>query len=192
MRVTQLEMNASHKRIVEGAARLFRDRGVRATSVSDAMSAAGLTHGGFYRHFKTKDDLVIESLRLAFDSFTAPLASRQKSEPPDQVAADFKALYLSDGHVANPGLGCPMPSIGGELARESVEIKAEFSMGLKRMLDALADCQPGTDREERQDAAARELAMLVGAVVLARASDGPVGARLLDACRKPCRASASV
>jgi TetR/AcrR family transcriptional regulator, transcriptional repressor for nem operon len=182
MRVTQQEMDASHERIVEGAARLFRERGVRSTSVADAMNAAGLTHGGFYRHFKTKDDLVVESLRLAFDSFASPLESRQQDEPAERVAAEFKALYLSDEHVANPALGCPMPALGGELARESAQIKAEFSAGLKRVLDALAPCYAGTD-PERQDAAARELAMLVGAVVLARASDGAMGSRLLDACR---------
>jgi TetR/AcrR family transcriptional regulator, transcriptional repressor for nem operon len=182
MRVTQQEMDASHERIVEGAARLFRERGVRATSVADAMSAAGLTHGGFYRHFKTKDDLVVESLRVAFDSFASPLESRQKVEAPDRVAADFKALYLSDEHVANPGLGCPMPALGAELARESAPIKAEFSAGLKRVLDALAQAHPGTDAE-RQVAAARELAML-GAVVLSRASDAATGQSVLSACRK--------
>lgn len=191
MRVTQHEMDASHERIVEGAARLFRERGVLATSVADAMNAAGLTHGGFYRHFKTKDDLVVESLRVAFESFTSPLESRQKVGPPDQVAADFKALYLSDEHVANPGLGCPLPSLGGELARESEQIRAEFSDGLKRMLDALAHSHVGTDLE-RQDAAARELAMLVGAVLLARAGDAAMGVRVLGACRKPRQAAASV
>lgn len=191
MRVTQQEMDASHQRIVEGAARLFRERGIRATSVADAMSAAGLTHGGFYRHFESKDDLVVESLRVAFDSFATPLETRQKVEPPEQVAADFKALYLSDEHVANPGVGCPMPALGGELARESAPIKAEFSDGLRRVLDALAQSHHGTELQ-RQEAAARELAMLVGAVVLARASDHAMGAKLLDACRVSRPASASV
>ncbi len=182
MRVTQQEMDASHERIVDGAARLFRERGVRATSVADAMQAAGMTHGGFYRHFKTKDELVVESLRLAFDSFSSPLEARQQLEPAAQVVADFKALYLSDDHVAHPGLGCPMPALGGELARESAEIRAAFSAGLRRVLDALAPAYEGTAMD-RQDAAARDLAMLVGAVVLARASDASTGAGLLRACR---------
>lgn len=124
----------------------------------------------------------METLHVAFDSFTAPLESRQKLEPADQVAADFKALYLSDEHVAHPGLGCPMPALGGEVARESAQIKAEFSAGLKRVLDALAQAQAGAEAE-RQGAAARELAMLVGAVVLARACDNPTAERLLKACR---------
>jgi len=183
MRVTQQQMDASHERIVQGAARLFRERGVRSTSVADAMNAAGLTHGGFYRHFETKDELVIASLREAFKTFTEPLESRQQLEAPDRVAADFKALYLSDEHVANPGLGCPMPAIGGDLARESAPIRAEFSAGVKRALEALAASRQGT-AAQRQGDAARELAMLVGAVVLARASEGEVADRILDACRQ--------
>jgi TetR/AcrR family transcriptional repressor of nem operon len=182
MRVSQKEMDASHQRIVHGAARLFRERGIRATSVADAMNEAGLTHGGFYRHFRTKDDLVLESLRVAFDSFTEPLESRQAVEPPDQVAAAFKALYLSDEHVANPGLGCPMPAIGNDIAREAAEIKTEFTLGFRRALEALAHAKQG-DPSERHDAAARELAMLVGAVVLARACDGHAAATILAACR---------
>ncbi|WP_169836779.1 TetR/AcrR family transcriptional regulator [Thiomonas intermedia] len=182
MRVTRQEMDASHDRILDGAARLFRERGLRDTSVADAMKAAGMTHGGFYRHFSNKDDLVVESLRVAFDEFARPLELRPDTEPPSQVAADFKTLYLSDEHVANPGLGCPMPALGSDLARESEQIKTEFSAGLRRVIDALARCKDGSE-PQRRAAAAREVAMLVGAVVLARASKGEVSRLLLDACR---------
>lgn len=182
MRVTQQEMEASHGRIVDGAARLFRERGIRDTSVADAMSEAGMTHGGFYRHFGTKDDLVVESLRAAFDGFARPLELRQQIESPQVVAAQYKALYLSDEHVANPGRGCPMPALGSDVARESAQIRAEFSAGLQRVIDALAQAMHGSELE-RHDAAGRELAMLVGAVVLARASDEKTAARLLQACR---------
>lgn len=183
MRVTQKEMDVSHDRILEGAARLFRERGLRDTSVADAMKAAGMTHGGFYRHFSNKDDLIVESLRLAFDEFASPLESRQVAEPPRQVAADFKAQYLSDEHVANPGLGCPMPALGSDLARESEPIKTEFSAGLLRVISALAECKDGI-ASERRAAAAREVAMLVGAVMLARASEGEVSRLVVDACRR--------
>ena len=182
MRVTQQEMDSSHDRIVAGAARLLRERGVRDTSVADAMSEAGMTHGGFYRHFRTKDDLVVEALRAAFDGFARPLELRQAIEPSKDVASDYKALYLSDEHVANPGRGCPMPAVGSELARESASVRAEFTTGLERVIDALVQSKDGS-AAERQDAAAREVAMLVGAVMLARAAEPQAAARILRACR---------
>jgi TetR/AcrR family transcriptional repressor of nem operon len=182
MRVTRQEMDNSHQRIVDGAARLFRERGVQGTSVADAMSEAGMTHGGFYRHFKTKDDLVVESLRAAFDDFAKPLELRQEIESPEDVAAEYKALYLSAEHLANPGKGCPMPALGSDLARESQQIKAEFAAGLQRVIAALAKARDGLE-PQRQEAATREVAMLVGAVLLARASDEKTAASLLAACR---------
>jgi TetR/AcrR family transcriptional repressor of nem operon len=183
MRVTQKEMESSHGRIVEGASRLLRERGVRSTSVADAMKEAGMTHGGFYRHFATKDDLVVEALRSAFDDFARPLELRQQVEPPKSVAAEYKALYLSSGHVDNPGQGCPMPAIGSDLARESQTVKDEFAAGLRRVATALSAACDGST-EERQADALREIAMLVGAVQLARACGGNMADEILNACRK--------
>ena len=182
MRVTQQDMDSNHQRIVEGASRLMRERGVKSTSVADAMSEAGMTHGGFYRHFKNKDDLVIEALRLAFDEFATPLELRQETESPSAVEQEYKQLYLSPEHVANPRSGCPMAALGGELARESDAVRAEFSAGLQRIINALAKAQHGSD-EERHAAAFREAAMLVGAVVIARAVDQDTANNVLAACR---------
>jgi TetR/AcrR family transcriptional repressor of nem operon len=175
-------MDANHDRIVEGAARLMRERGVRSTSVADAMNEAGMTHGGFYRHFKTKDDLVVEALRSAFDDFAKPLELRQQIESPQAVAAEYKALYLSPEHVANPGYGCPMPALGSDLAREAEPVKAEFTAGLRRVIAALSAAGEGS-AVEREAGAMREIAMLVGAVVLARACDDPMASEVLRACR---------
>jgi AcrR family transcriptional regulator len=82
------------------------------TAMPTATSAAkaGMTHGGFYRHFQTKDDLVIEALRRAFDEFVQPLERRQQIEAPHTVAAEYRSLYLSGQHVQNPGQACPTPS----------------------------------------------------------------------------------
>lgn len=182
MRVTQHEMDANHERIVVGAARLMRERGVRGTSVADAMNEAGMTHGGFYRHFDTKDDLVVEALRSAFDDFAEPLELRQKIESPQAVAAEYKALYLSLQHIENPGFGCPMPALGSDLAREPAAIRAEFSAGVERVVAALSAAIEGT-AEERRGAALREVSMLVGAVLLARACDGAMASDILAACR---------
>ncbi len=182
MRVSRQEMDSGHRRIVEGAARLLRERGVRGTSVADAMNEAGMTHGGFYRHFKAKDDLVAEALRRAFEDLTSPLESRQQQQAPAEVVAEFKAVYLSDEHVADPGHGCPMPAIGGELMRESAEVKEEFGAGLQRMIVALQRGIP--DREgDAGTAAVREICMMVGAVMLARASDKDTARRVLRAVR---------
>lgn len=182
MRVTQQEMDAGHQRIVKGAARLLRERGIRGTSVADAMNEAQMTHGGFYRHFKSKDDLVSQALHQAFAEFTAPLATRQAVEPAAQVGTEFKAMYLSDEHVQNPGQGCPMPAVGSELGRESPAVRAAFGAGLEHMIANLAHGMAGTT-EERSAAATREMAMLVGALVLARASDPDTAQRVLKACR---------
>ncbi len=182
MRVTQHEMEASHERIVEGAARLMRERGVRSTSVADAMNEAGMTHGGFYRHFKTKDDLVVEALRSAFDDFANPLELRQQVDSPQAVVREYKALYLSAEHVANPGHGCPMPAMGSDLAREGKAVKAEFTAGLRRVVAALEAAGDGTP-EERHVVALRDISMLVGAVVLARACEAPTASEVLQACR---------
>jgi len=182
MRVTQQDMESGHRRIVDGASRLLRERGIRDTSVADAMSEAGLTHGGFYRHFQTKDDLVIEALRQAFDEFVQPLEQRQQIEAPDGVAAEYRSLYLSDQHMDNPGKGCPMPALGSDIARASDTVKSEFAAGVQRLIAALALTKEGT-ATERTAAATREIAMLAGAVLIARASGDEVGRSVLNACR---------
>jgi TetR/AcrR family transcriptional repressor of nem operon len=182
MRVTQQDMDSNHERIIEGASRLMRERGVKSTSVADAMSEAGMTHGGFYRHFRNKDELVIAALRLAFDEFAKPLEQRQSTDLPQAVGEEYKALYLSKEHVDNPRYGCPMPALGGDLARESDAVRAEFSAGLQRIMKALAKSKEGSDND-RDAAAAREVAMLVGAVVIARAADPDTAKGILAACR---------
>ena len=183
MRVTQQDMESGHRRIVEGASRLMRERGIRETSVADAMQEAGMTHGGFYRHFETKDALVAEALRSAFDEFAIPLELRQQAEPAETVAAEYKSLYLSEPHVQNPGQGCPMPALGSELSRQPEQVRQAFAAGLGRVITALAECQAGPPALRRA-AAAREVAMLVGAVLLARASDPAMAAEVLAACRE--------
>ncbi len=182
MRVTQQDMEVGHRRIVDGASRLLRERGVRDTSVADAMSEAGMTHGGFYRHFQTKDDLVIEALRQAFNEFIQPLEQRQQTKPPQTVAAEYRSLYLSEQHLENPGQGCPMPALGSDIARAKDAVKSEFAAGVQRLIAAMALTKDGT-ADERTAAATREIAMLAGAVLIARACDGKVARKVLDACR---------
>lgn len=183
MRVSQEEKNRSHERIVASAARLIRTGGVEGASVGDVMSEAGLTHGGFYRHFDTKDAMVAAAMRSAFGEFTSALDERFEQIEPATAVADYIAMYLSDPHVTHPERGCPMPALGADIARASESLKREFGAGLAATVARLARGLEGSE-EERRGKAARKLAMLVGAVLIARASDPETGRAVLDACRK--------
>lgn len=183
MRVSQEEMEESHKRIVQGAARLLRERGIEGASVADVMSEAGLTHGGFYRHFKTKEALVAAALRSAFEQLASALEARFDKYEPEAAVADYRADYLSKLHVEKPGIGCPIAALGGEVARGSDTLKIAFGAGVNRLIATLARGMKGA-AQERRVGAARELAMLVGAVVIARASDPEAARAVLSACRR--------
>ena len=182
MKMSKQDMDDSHERIIRGASRLFRERGIKSTSVADAMADAGMTHGGFYRHFKSKDELVEEALKASFDEFAVSLESRLKTEPAAKVLDEYRTLYLSRAHLDNPGQGCPMPAMGGDLARETEEVKLAYGRGYNRVIDALALGMKGTPEQKRK-AAMREIAMLVGAIVIGRASDAQSAEALLEACR---------
>jgi TetR/AcrR family transcriptional repressor of nem operon len=183
MRVSRKEMEKNHARIVQGAARLARERGIEQTSVADAMGAAGLKHGGFYRHFGTKDDLMDAALNAAFEQMIAELAAGFDGKDPRKAAADYRAHYLSKAHVEHPGFGCPVAALGIDVARGSESLKGSFGAGVQKTLGTLAEGMPG-GKAERRTRAARELAMLVGAIVIARASDPDTARTVLNACRQ--------
>lgn len=175
MRMSQAEKDKSHARIVDSASRLLRERGVDGASVSDVMKDAGLTHGGFYKHFDSKDALVESALDAAFATFTAMLAS----DRPDAAGA-YRELYLSDKHVKNPGRGCPVAAIGQDIARGPEQLKVAFGRGVDQIVDAIAATMDGSP-EARRTAAFQQFSMLVGAVVIARASDPQTADEVLSA-----------
>ena len=175
MRVSRAEKDKSHARIVESAARLLRERGVDGASVSDVMKDAGLTHGGFYKHFPNKDAMVASALDAAFATFIAMLDGGGAD-----AANAYRQRYLSDGHVGNPGMGCPVAALGQDIARGSEELKTAFGRNVGRLADALADTMDGP-AAARKAAAIQQLCMLVGAVVVARASDPQTAEEVLSA-----------
>jgi len=182
MRVSREEMQRSHARIVAAAARLARERGIENSSVADVMSQAGLTQGGFYRHFDSKDALMAAAVASAFDVMGTALEQRFETRGPTSALSGYRADYLSRGHIENPGIGCPMPTLAADVARGSETLKAAFGAGVTRAVALLAEAQDGTQTQKRA-AAMRELAMLVGAVVIARASDPETARAMLAACR---------
>ncbi len=191
MRVSQAEKDRSHQRIVAAASRLIRERGLEGASVAQVMTEAGLTHGGFYRHFETKDALLAEALRAAFAESSRRLTPGERdgqpsSAPPKRDADDFPALYLSRAHLDHPGVGCPVAALGTDIGRASDALKAVFGAGVRRMVSALAQ-RPRTGGAARRPLstrkqAIRDLAMLVGALVIARASDPDTASEILEAC----------
>jgi TetR/AcrR family transcriptional repressor of nem operon len=175
-------MEKSHERIVEGASRMLRERGFEKTSVADVMEAAGLTHGGFYRHFETKDALVASAIQAAFTQVTEQMQRNVQEKASTHARVAYHDYYLSEEHLGFPGAACPVATLAGEMARASEALKASFGKGVNQMLDTVALAHTGT-KKERQVAAAREFAMLVGAVVIARASDPDTAKCVLEACR---------
>lgn len=183
MRVTKEEMDQNHQRIVQNASALIREWGIENTSVAAIMREAGLTHGGFYRHFDSKDALMIAALKAAFDEGLSALDARFEKHAPQAAVAAHQSNYLGKGHIENPQWGCPMPTLAREAALGSDAMKAAFGEGLRRTARTLARGMTGTEAEKR-DQALRRIALLAGAVMLARGSDAETAAQLLSACRK--------
>ena len=156
MRYPAAETAAKHERIVKGASRLFRERGFENVSVADVMKAARLTHGAFYAHFGSKEEL--QAAAIAYGQKVS-LDRLQRSKR-NTVKGSFTDRYLSPWHRDNRGDGCTMAALAEEVARSTPELKAAFEQGLENILSA-----KGGDRKE----AIFQVAARLGGVVLARA-----------------------
>jgi TetR/AcrR family transcriptional repressor of nem operon len=182
MRTSMAVMDQNHQQIVEEASRLFRERGIDSTSVSDVMAAAGLTHGGFYRHFESKDALAAEAIALAFDAQLRSMSVGLVGGDLDATLLNVSRVYLDKVHVGSPGNGCPLPAIGVDVSRGSDATKEAFSEGVNRVIELLASAGVDGDNDARK-VAAKQLALLVGAVVLARACDPKTSNLILRSAR---------
>jgi TetR/AcrR family transcriptional repressor of nem operon len=159
MRYPVEETAAKHERIVKEASRLFRERGFDNVSVAEVMKAAGLTHGAFYAHFGSKEEL--QAAAVAYGQKVS-LGRAQRSN--SRSKGSFADRYLSRRHRDNPGDGCTMAALAQEVARSTPELKAAFEQGLEEILPAI--------RGERKEAIFQAAAM-IGGVVLARAVQDP-------------------
>lgn len=168
---SQAEKHTSHRRIVKAAAAQIRRDGVAAVTVSELMREAGLTHGGFYRHFESKDALAATAVTAAFVSRITQLeqVAADNQDDPETARRIFLDEYLSAAHRDSAGDGCPNAGLATEVARlpEDSDIRTAFAAGLHQMASALGKVVTGQDGE-----ALVELSTLVGAMVLARATAG--------------------
>jgi TetR/AcrR family transcriptional repressor of nem operon len=162
-RTSREQAAQTRAQIVTVAARLFREKGIAGTGVADVMKAAGLTHGGFYRHFASKDALSAEAISLAVGHSLATLEQAKGTDERKQALLDYINRYLSKAHVEQRGAGCPLAALGGEATRLPSEVADCLSAGCDRAITALALAMEG-DKER----AAVLLAALTGTIVLAR------------------------
>ena len=172
MRVSREQAAENRQRIVEMAARLFRERGLDGIGVADLMKSAGLTHGGFYGHFQSKEDLMAQACARALEDSLAKWRERVEAEPEDPLAA-VAALYLSASHCAQPGDGCALAALGSEAARQGAPVRHALTAGMRPLIDLLARIVPGRAQAARRQKALATFASMVGAVTLARDVDDP-------------------
>jgi TetR/AcrR family transcriptional regulator, transcriptional repressor for nem operon len=168
MRVSRQKAAENRERIIEAAGALLRANGFSGIGVADIMKAADLTHGGFYGHFKSKDDLVAQACRKA----TAKAAANWQetaAKAPDNPYAALLARYLQPRHRDEPGQGCVFAALGADAARSGAVVQDAFADGLEPLIDLLAQSAPGRTKAERRRRGVAAMAGLVGALLLARA-----------------------
>ena len=171
MRKSRAAAAETRKRIVRAAARKFRERGIVATGLNDLMKAAGLTRGGFYKHFESKDQLVAEATTAALEGMAA--------HPTTSAAV---AAYLSARHRDDPASGCPLAAIGSELSRTDKKTREAATEGFKRLVAVLAG-KPKTENAWRRALVA--VVTMIGAVTMSRVVTDPgLSAEILSAAEK--------
>lgn len=178
MKVTKAQVQENRARIVEMASILFRERGYDGVGVAELMAAAGLTHGGFYKHFKSKADLIAEAAAYSL------VQSATQTAGIDIVA--FVNHYLSRQHRDGSGNGCTMAALCGDAARQPEPIKQVFAEGVERQLAVLEDDTLGEDaKREARAMAIDTIAHVVGAITLSRScpDDSPLADEILEVCR---------
>lgn len=187
-RASREQTDKNREAIEQASSRLFRERGLSGVSVAELMASAGLTHGGFYGHFASKDALAAQACKRAFEESTARWERRLARADGDRKAmlANLVEPYLSAGHCANPGIGCAAAALAVDVAREPAgkPVRQAYADGLRTLVDDMAQTVASDDPRERHDQALVRMALLVGALTLARATEGdPLSDEMLDAAR---------
>jgi TetR/AcrR family transcriptional regulator, transcriptional repressor for nem operon len=185
MRYSKEHKQETHARIVKKASVRLREKGAHGVGVADLMKEAGLTHGGFYAHFDSREALVIEAFGYAMDRSTERWRKIAEQTPPEQRLATIVDTYLTPAHRDDPGHGCAVPALSAEIARESTKTRKAFAGKLEQMIDMMADQLPDLPRKAARKQAAAALATMMGTLVLARvAGTGEFSEEILAAGRE--------
>jgi TetR/AcrR family transcriptional repressor of nem operon len=172
MKVSREQAAQNRERVVDTAARLFREHGYSGIGVADLMKSAGLTHGGFYGNFGSKEALMAEAVSHAIDGSIKDWEQLVSTRPNDALEA-VMASYLSPLHRDHPGHGCTMATLGPEIARLAPGVRCAVTDGVRKQLEKLEDLMPPEEPHEKRQAALVTYASMVGALVLARAVNDP-------------------
>jgi TetR/AcrR family transcriptional regulator, transcriptional repressor for nem operon len=175
----------TRERIVRAAAAAFRERGIAGVRVEEVRADAGLTHGGFYAHFESKDELIAEALTRASNETLERLSKLLESVPDEQRIHAVIDGYLSTRHAAHPEHGCPLAALGAEVARAGGKRRRRLAQGLHERLDWMRGLLPRRPRSRKQaDIAVGVVACMVGGMILARTVGDSDSAAVLEATRE--------
>jgi TetR/AcrR family transcriptional repressor of nem operon len=184
MRYSREHKLETHARIVKKASVRLREKGAHGIGVADLMKDAGLTHGGFYAHFDSREALVIEAFAHAMDRGTEHWRRLAERTPPEKRLATIVDSYLTALHRDDPGHGCAIPTLGAEIARESPKTRKAFAAKLEHMIEMLADQIPELPRKAARKQAMAAIATMMGTLVLSRiAGTGEFSDEILGAGR---------
>jgi TetR/AcrR family transcriptional repressor of nem operon len=194
MRHSKAEKTKTHKRIVALASRRFREQGLAGIGIADLMKEAGLTVGGFYKHFSSRDALVAEAVDLALELWKRQMDAAASGGPP--VTYDSLVdQYLSDAHRDHPGVGCPVGALAGDLARSDKRTRALVSRKIRDNIELLATLIGKTKKMDKRIARSQAIltyCALVGAISMSRAvSDRKLSREILKTVAKRLKNPAS-
>jgi TetR/AcrR family transcriptional regulator, transcriptional repressor for nem operon len=185
MRYSREHKAQTHAKIVKRASVKLRERGAHGIGVADLMKDAGLTHGGFYAHFPSREALVIEAFTHAMDRSTEHWQKLSETTPPEKRLSKIVNGYLAPLHRDDPGHGCAVPTLGAEIARESARTRKVFSGRMSRMIDMLTDQIQSVSPKAARKQAIAAMATMIGTLVMSRiAGSGEFSDEILGAGRE--------
>lgn len=184
MRYGKEHKEATRRKVVEAASRRFRKDGIETTGVVDLMADVGLTHGGFYAHFSSKETLVKEAIAAASQKSRDRLqqeADKARAEGRDPLESIVRQ-YLTALHRDRPDRGCCVAALGSEIARHPRKTREALTEGLEKTLAIIADALPANVTAQRRDKACAIFSIMIGALQLSRVvSDGAMSQSVIDA-----------
>jgi TetR/AcrR family transcriptional repressor of nem operon len=191
MRYSKEHKQETHARIVKKASVRLREKGAHGIGVADLMKEAGLTHGGFYAHFDSREALVIEAFAYAMDRANERWRTLAAETPAEKRLSTIVDSYVSTVHRDDPGRGCAVPTLGAEIARESAKTRKAFSGKLEQLIEVMAEQIPHVPRKTARKQAMGMMATMMGALVMSRvAGNGELSDEILAAGREAAMARA--